>query len=135
MSAWKVADETIKSIVTTLARSIFREEYRYFLKRWEIEEDKDFDILAKIFMKLNDLSLLERYGDKMPELPDTRFWSSEGEILDNYQMLKSLHCLSYQSCEGWAEQTRWYKFLDELIGKWADYIATKTKQYDEARWR
>ena len=67
-------------------------------------------------LSLNRFSLRERYPNDFKSLyssvnAEKAVWFSQRMGHDNYQLVSSLKCLLYQSCEGKASETRLYKTL------------------------
>ena len=50
------------------------------------------------------------------------------------QLLKSMECYSYQSCEGDSTKKDWYKILDSIKDQIAYELAHQHPMYAEARW-
>lgn len=137
MSAFMVNNETL----SILANFIVRYSTRY-----------DIDDAEMMFHKLAELnveSLRQRYRDyedmvgDIEYLPDCDIWKPYvwGQthrifVIEawHYQILKSLDCYLYQSCEGNCEESKFYKFVHDIRDKWVDFIVTHQVGYSLAKW-
>jgi hypothetical protein len=50
------------------------------------------------------------------------------------QLLKSMECYSYQSCEGDSTKKDWYKILDSIKDQVAYELAHEHSLYTVAKW-
>lgn len=98
----------------------------------------------KALADLNVQSLKERYGDDVDDMIGEVDFISGCDIWEpdvrgikpwHYQVLKSLDCYLYQSCEGKCYQDPLYKALEKLRDKWGCYIAEKQPGYELADWK
>lgn len=150
MSAFMMSNETLSMLTEII--------YRYHESGGEdfgvwfptelfvvLEEKTNYrELIFKALAELNIESLKERYGDTAEELYDEvdfirgcDIWEPEvyGIKPWHYQVLKSLDCYLYQSCEGKCYSTPLYKALEKLRDKWGCYIAEKHPGYELAEWK
>jgi hypothetical protein len=55
-------------------------------------------------------------------------------IQDDIQFLKTLKCYLYQSCEGRAEKTPLFSYLDDVRHQLEESIISELPQYETATW-
>ena len=151
MSAFMMSNETLSMLADLI--------YRYHASKGEDLEvwfpaellielgDKVYfrELIFKALADLNVKSLKERYGndvdDMIGEVDFIRgcdIWepSVYGVIKPwHYQVLKSLDCYLYQSCEGKCYEDPLYKALEKLRDKWGCHIAQHRPGYELADWK
>lgn len=102
------------------------------------------ELIFKALAELNIRSLKERYGDDVDDLIGDVDFIHECDIWEpkvygikpwHYQVLKSLDCYLYQSCEGKCYEEPLYKALEQLRDKWGCYIAENQPGYELAEWK
>jgi hypothetical protein len=104
-----------------------------------IQEAKDKpESLFNKLVELNRYSLVERYGENNG-LEFKVIFNPQGLTKSYFksntsQLLKSLECFSYQSCEGKAEKTDLYKWLADFKHEWMSNIINKIPEYEQAKW-
>ena len=152
MSAFMMSNETLSMLAELI--------YRYSISRGDSFEmwfpaelfvelgDKVYyrELIFKELAELNIKSLKERYGDNADDMFDEvdfvhgcDIWESTpyGGVVRPwyYQVLKSLDCYLYQSCEGQCYELPLYKAIEKWRDKWGCYIAQHLPAYDEADWK
>jgi hypothetical protein len=137
MSAFKVNAETLYDVIHLIAKTYGggqHYEKNQLIKALSKNNPKKlFNQLAK----LNDFSLLERYGEDGNDwIKDFKF-----EYLDfinnhsnNYQLLKSTSCYLYQSCEGKADKRPLFRCVESMRDEFALHILSRLPQYEQAKW-
>lgn len=141
MSAWIVGNESINNIVNSFywykhTYSNFKERIK---KKFKIDLDKveDADLneelrkFGQLLVDLNDESVNQRYNKKDKPF---EFVYSEGKGLGVFQFLKSVECLTYQSCEGNCDKTELYKFLIEVEEQLRSNIIGEIEEYKNTKW-
>jgi len=132
MSAFVVSQKTMNHIINGIYWDRDFWKYRtWFLEKYGLHTETDFQMLGNDFFNMNIQSVNQRYNAQ--EKPMVFEWLSN-EKPTKYQILKSMHCLRYQSCEGEVPSTRTFRLLEELIQTYTDYIVTNTKEYSDAGW-
>jgi len=102
-----------------------------------LEETNDKDLnkelkkFGQLLVDLNRESVNQRYNEK--EKP-FKFVFSDVKCLSIFQFLKSVECLTYQSCEGNCDKTELYKFLEEIENHLRNDIIQEIEEYKEAKW-
>ena len=97
---------------------------------------------GKVFdqlLSLNRFSLAERYPEDNKELHfevdrSKAVWLSRQLGHNDYQLLKSLNCYLYQSCEGDASKSNLFKTIVEIGNNFAHNLSSNHRSYDEAEW-
>ena len=136
MSAFIVSEKCISVIIYNLFWNHDFKRYHHIFEDYGYITAEDFDRLAMELFRMNREAVKQRYEEPDDsdyiKIPKSVNWD-EGK-LDQYQTLKSMHCLRYQCTEGDVPETKLYKFLDEIIDQWADFIIEQIPEYQEARW-
>ena len=151
MSAFMMSNETLSMLAELI--------YRYHvsngedLEAWfpselfiELGDKARYrELIFKALADLNVKSLKERYGNDVDDMigevdfiSGCDIWkpSTYGVIKPwHYQVLKSLDCYLYQSCEGKCYEDPLYKALEKLRDKWGCYIAQHQPGYELADWK
>ena len=133
MSAFLVEHKTINQIATNvfLSRADSLEQTKQELSELGITTAKN---LGEAMFKLNINSLNQRYGSAKGFGYLTYAYKEELDI-NQFQILKSLHCFLYQACEGDIPDTnKLYKLLNELSHSLAFGIVQNMHQYEMAIW-
>lgn len=156
MSAFMMSNETLSMLADFIAR-YYKTEGRVFDFRFPDELYKELGPMAfdgeMVFHKLAHLnvkSLRNRYTDYEDLLGDIEYepgndiWANSVYDIEHgvkymqpwhYQILKSLDCYLYQSCEGNCYKEPLYQAILSLRDKWGAYIAENQPQYTEADWK
>ncbi len=144
MSAFIISEKCMRNIIYNLfwnhdfknLSSIFKyNDYRVI----DEHEHKDLHKLALELYQMNREAVKQRYNEPKNsdyiKIPDCEKidWTSNGK-LDKYQALKSMQCLRYQCSEGNVPKTKLYKFLNQIIEYWMDYIINEIPEYKNAGW-
>jgi len=128
MSAFIVGDETINRIVTwiesntginSLGMEVKRTLAKYGISMEGNLTEFTLNKLANSFLVLNKLGVDSRYNEKN-ELHPMKFTR---EFVPDIQVLKSMHCLRYQSDEGENHKQPGFVFLQELINRYTPLLA------------
>lgn len=133
MSSFIVQDETINNIISFLysgSRLIYMDNQ---LKRKGIETKKDFEKLGKAFKLMNLQAVNQRYNESN-DLVQVVKYNFKFKEINIFQALKSMHCLSYQACEGNVPNQEIYKFLDQIIRATESHIIDEIKEYKDSKW-
>ena len=157
MSAFMMSNDTLSMLSDFIAR--------YYRTRGELFEfyfpEELGDLLGPLaadpqmvfhrLAQLNVESLRRRYPNDYEDMLGDIEYSSGHDIWENpvydwengikfmkawhYQILKSLDCYLYQSCEGNCYKLPLYKAIEHLRDKWGNYIATNQPDYELAKWQ
>lgn len=160
MSAFMMSNETLSKLTNLFLRYHLTggDAFGLYFPRELFEEFKKdnggkmltgesiFNSLAA----LNAESLKQRYTDGYEEMigmpkymPECDIWRHQVYDLHNgiyrieqwhYQVLKSLDCYLYQSCEGDCYMRPLYMALERFRDKWGNYIASNQPEYELADW-
>ena len=156
MSAFMMSNKTLSMLADFIARYYktggrvfdfsFPDELTKELGHFAFDQEMVFHRLAH----LNVESLRRRYSDYEDLLGDIEYesghdiWANGVHDIEHgvtymqlwhFQILKSLDCYLYQSCEGGCDELPLYKALVLLRDKWGAYIAENHPLYNEADWR
>ena len=157
MSAFMMSNETLSMLSDFIAR-YYLTKGRVFNFDFPEELGKELGIMAydseMIFHKLAHLnvkSLRNRYPDDYEDILGDIEYESGHDIWQNsvrdwchgiqyiqpwhYQILKSLDCYLYQSCEGNCYKDQLHMALQSLRDKWGANIAENQLGYTEADWK
>ena len=147
MSAWMVSNETISKIANLIETyNIVGFNGFGFNFPEELEKRFKYKTAKEIFTELVNMnieSLKQRYPGHYQELvgdveflPNADIWQSrEKGLTYHYQLLKSLHCFSYQCCEGSVPDCELYKAIEKLAIHLSNYIISKMPEYQAAEWK
>lgn len=139
MSAYQVEYKCLGRILKAISKvGVYGPRFEQIEKlkdQYNKNAGKVFDQL----LNLNRFSLAERYPEDSKELHfevdrSKAVWLSRQLGHNDYQLLKSLNCYLYQSCEGDASKSNLYKTLREISNSFAHDLASKNRSYDEAEW-
>lgn len=156
MSAFMMSNETLSMLSDFIAR-YYRNEGRDFSFYFPEELEEQLGPMARnplmVFHRLAELnveSLRRRYPEYYHEMigdveyiPGCDIFEHDVYDIENgvkfmkpwhYQVLKSLNCYLYQSCEGNCYKLPLYKAIQSLTDKWGCYIAENQPMYEEADW-
>lgn len=138
MSAFMCSEETINRIVTglnyhfcTVDRGIKRMllNNNYDLAKEKIDAKLHYDLID-----LNERSLLERYNETALDMfPLTRYKLANVPTTD-IQLIKSLECYLYQSCEGNCDKDTLFRMLTEILINLSRNFVHKQQAYEDADW-
>ena len=115
MSAYVVEKKTIDRIVT-------------YLK--DANKTQDPNDLGQRLWDLNAKSVATRYSEEEEKKEYKYNWMPTRKI----QVLKSMACFLYQSCEGGLHEEELYKFIDRERSALAVTIVYDTQEYEESEW-
>jgi len=145
MSAFIVGNESINKIVNSFYWRTNNEFLKSKLKdkfglSFEGLDDNDLNEelrkFGQLLVDLNNNSVNQRYGEQSEpikfEYSDCATEQTQHKNI--YQFLKSVECLTYQSCEGDCDETEIYKFLQELENSLRYEIINEIEEYKNARW-
>ena len=139
MSAYQVEYKCLGRILKAISKvGVYGPRFKQIQKlkdQYNKNAGKVFDQL----LNLNRFSLAERYPEDSKELHfevdrSKAVWLSRQLGHNDYQLLKSLNCYLYQSCEGDASKSNLYKTLREISNSFAHDLASNHRSYDEAEW-
>lgn len=140
MSAYQVDFETIGRVMTAIRKSgCYGSRYKQIEKLKE-QYNKNAGIVFDKLLRLNRYSLYQRYSiaDAKQMFFDVdrskAVWFSQQLGHNDYQVLKSLNCFLYQSCEGRANKTDLYKTIDCIANNYASDLVSKSVEYQNAKW-
>jgi hypothetical protein len=137
MSAFLVDKKTIDKILTDLDKAV-RIASTWAEKKLETKLGIDCNDptwktkLGQRMFDLNQLALEYRYGDQKKEL----IYKFQTVPCTKVQAFKALQCWIYQCTEGnIPEDSKLYDFFDNvLVPEWAESIAIRTPEYEQAEW-
>jgi len=145
MSAYVVDDITINRVVGWIFHKAMGENHDYTIQSLkELGYILDTPIgckrLAEDMFTLNCDSIEQRYGEgsakDFRELDFKYRQVSFAETDKIHQVLKSLQCFIYQSCEGDnPKNSLLFNALEKLSDRICYNIATSATQYDKAEWQ
>jgi len=138
MSAYQVNETVLYNVINLVSKcGSYGQYYKELPALIKEAKEKPAGLFDKL-VKLNRFSLVERYGKNNGLEFEVKF---NDQLLiksvmksNQYQQLKSLECFLYQSCEGDAEKTDLYKYLDSLKNQFMGNIIGKLPEYEQARW-
>jgi hypothetical protein len=138
MSAYQVDYETIGRVLKAISKSgCYGPKFKEIEKLKE-QYNKNAGVVFDQLLNLNRLSLKQRYEDAESMFFEVNrskaVWFSRQLGHDDYQLLKSLNCFLYQSCEGKASKTKLYKTIDAISNNFAHTLVAKTNGYNNAKW-
>ena len=146
MSAFVVDDITINRVVSWMnvkamgSRDTWFHVLRPFVEMgYKLETEIGCKRLGEEMFTVNCESIEQRYGEgEAKEFRDLDYQYKFGgfsETGDIHQVLKSLRCWIYQSCEGNVPETSaLYKAMDRLSRDIPSVLVQSSPQYDEAHW-
>lgn len=150
MSSFIVQDETINRIVTYLYKLSYKNDIlgscinKSLKEYFDIEGYLKFENLQTLgeeLLLLNLKGFYIRYSETQDikdeikqAIKEYKFIETPQEETTDLKVLKSLHCLTYQSCEGNNDKTPTYKFLEEVIKHLQSHIITNLEEYNKAKW-
>lgn len=137
MSAFLVSTRTINQIVAGISLLVKQSEPSWLSEKFA---EVGFDMsqagwkeqLANALFALNAQAVAQRYGEPAA----TRFsYTPVEQVLNVYQLLKSINCWLYQCTEGDVPQHRLYQFFREVVVLWLlKYIVYRLPKYETANW-
>ena len=138
MSAYQVDYETIGRVLKAISKSgCYGPRYKQ-IEKLKQQYEKNAGIVFDQLLELNRLSLKGRYEDYESmffEVDRSKaVWLSRQLGHNDYQLLKSLNCFLYQSCEGNANKTDLYKTIDSIANNYSSDLVTKSTEYQNATW-
>ena len=130
MSAYMVTNETVSVIAASIKEWVTRSGIgQYILEQYhhgylDIDNPEFEQRLHGKLVELNALSLFERYGDKVDT--SAYIYDINSPVVSIPMLLDLLRCWMYQSCEGVAVESDFYKLIELLAGKLAiEYIGNQ----------
>ena len=138
MSAFQVNEACLYDVINLVSKcGSYGEYYKELPDLIKLAKEKPAGLFDKL-VKLNRFSLVERYG-KNNGLEFKVKFDNQGLIKsvmksNQYQQLKSLECFLYQSCEGNAQHTDLYKYLESLKAQFMSLIISELPEYEQASW-
>ena len=144
MSAYMVEPETIQRIMEGM--NYFRKDISHVPYRMPEPEEvraymadqtpENIKALGQAMVTLNALSVGERYGKDqiMAFGVSLVFLPKPVDFPSRVEFFKSLRCYLHQSCEGNADQTALYKYLDKVSDEMAHTIVNDLPEYNKAQW-
>ena len=141
MSAYLVENETLGRVMKAIEKS--GRHGREYLLIDELKNELQSNPM-KVFFRLHDLnvkSLQQRYEDQEYITPSQKDYKEAFKVFNqpfgtsDYQLLKSLKCYLYQSCEGNCNKDELYKAVDCVADNISSDIISKIPEYNEAEWR
>ena len=138
MSAYQVDYETIGRVLKAISKAgCYGSRYKQ-IEKLKQQYEKNAGIVFDQLLELNRLSLKGRYEDAKSmffEVDRSKaVWLSRQLGHNDYQLLKSLNCFLYQSCEGNANKTDLYKTIDCIANNYSSDLVTKSTEYHNATW-
>ena len=146
MSAFVVDDETINRVVSWLNVQAMggAEKWRYCLKPihrsgYILDTEIGCKRLGEEMFTVNCNSIEQRYGEgEAKEFRDLDYkyvFMGFGAVQNVEQVIKSLRCWLYQSCEGNIPETSvLYQAMEQLSKDIAFAIVQASPKYDGATW-
>lgn len=151
MSAFMMSNETLSMLAELIHRYYDSkgEDFSIWFPTELVIELGDLvyhkELIFVTLAKLNAQSLEERYGDDVDDMIGDVDFVSGCDIWEptpygmikpwHYQVLKSLDCYLYQSCDGKCYELPLYKAIEKLRDKWGCYIAQQQYDYELAEWK
>jgi len=136
MSSFIVSDICMNNIIQGLFyNNKFKERNSELYDKQKIDSSKDFETLANKLWNMNKKAVIMRYcrDDDYSKVPEFK-WNDNTKTPNNFQLLKSLHCLRYQCSEGSVPQDELYLWLEEVIKSLESYIVYGLPEYESATW-
>ncbi len=140
MSAFVLSDKFFSQLAAELYQRSYENSFSYILRDVADYDNgaSDEETKARIeglMSKLRDANysaVNQRYG--VDEQPATLEFVDAFSIWSDTQLFKNLRCLRYQMSEGTVYDSAIYNKLNEFISSVAEYIVSKTEEYDTANW-
>ena len=141
MSAYQV-DERVLADVLKAVNLAGRHGREYKgVEQFKDRAKDDAKSFVQDLINWNRYSLKQRYPDDAEELYfdiNTEKVIAQANSLmnsnDKGQLLKSMECYMYQSCEGDSSKKGWYKILDSIKDQVAYELAHEHSLYTVAKW-
>tara|TARA_R110000822_G_C14903508_1_gene449282 strand:- start:43 stop:462 length:420 start_codon:yes stop_codon:yes gene_type:complete len=138
MSAYQVDYETIGRVLKAISKAgCYGSRYKQ-IEKLKQQYEKNAGIVFDQLLELNRLSLKGRYENvegMFFEVDRSKaVWFSRQLGHNDFQLLKSLNCFLYQSCEGDANKTDLYKTIDCITNNYSSDLVTKSVEYQNATW-
>lgn len=142
MSCFIVGDVTINRFLTHIYYNVFYGHEHYFshIRRqfeqlgFKLNNDKELKRLGDELFKLNYDSFNYNYSHHEKKAKYKGDFELKTVNENIFQVLKSLQCFLYQSCEGDCDQTELYKLLRDYEKAITWSIIDKNEKYTEAEW-
>ena len=141
MSAYQVDEKVLGDVLKAVKLAgIHGREYKG-VENYKNRIESDAKSFVQDLINWNRYSLKQRYPDDAEELyfdiNIDKVIAQANAIMNGSnkaQLLKSMECYSYQSCEGDSTKKGWYKILDSIKDQVAYELAHQHPMYAEARW-
>jgi len=138
MSAYACGDETIGRVLKAISLAGAYGEYYDEIQQLKDEYKNSPETLCTKLVKLNQYSLKEKYDEPYSLFiqidVQKAVWLSKRLGHNQYQLLKSLSCYLYQSCEGNAGQHDLYRTLKAIRDNISYDLICEQEQYKQAKW-
>ena len=136
MSAFIVQDETINKIISCLETDREAAHWRNQLKTagYDLDTPDRCKKLGWDMFALNIRSVNQRYPDRSASDLGGLNYKYQYKAANRYQVLKSLQCWLYQSCEGDCNASDLYKLFEEISHSMALNIIADMPEYELAKW-
>ena len=158
MSCFIIQDQSINRILTGIffiyENDLLKYEIQKVLKEYKINYDpkNDNNNLDKLYKVINKMGLnMKKLNHKSfnynyskvkhiekDNLKDLKFYfqqtNTEQTKNNKIQLIKSLSCFLYQSCEGSQDQTPLYKLLRDLENKFKTSYIYNCEEFNTAKW-
>ena len=135
MSAFMVQDKTINTIVSFRVDSRFGKDHKGWM---QYNTDLDVSRPEKLGQRLFDMNVKAieaRYGEgQAKDFRDLDYKFVREFHYTPVSVLKAMGCLSYQCCEGDVDESPLFKDLDKIKGTLAEWIVSRTAEYEAAPW-
>lgn len=134
VSAYLVSNDTINRIVTHIQEELVKDNvYGVFkeLREQGYTPDKP-EVLGQDLFDFNCLSLDSRYDEG--SMYEDCTYAYEKKKASKVQLVKSISCYLYQSCEGECDKLDFFKMILEVQHELALEIVQSKKNYDDAEW-
>ena len=143
MSAFLVEKKTIDRMVTAIKRGLMGSDNGFYTRL--LDEmgftppfDDDFTTMGRLFYELNEYSLMMRYkGENSRAASGSYEFKSlpfDDVSMRKIQVIKTLDCYLYQSCEGFCPDALIYKAVERWREWLVNTIITASADYENADW-
>lgn len=141
MSAYQVDERVLGDVMKAVKLAgIHGREYKG-VEKHKLNATEDPNTYVKLLLAWNRYSLKQRYPNDAEELyfeiNSEKVVAQANSIMNSSnkaQLLKSMECYMYQSCEGDSTEKSWYKILDSIKDQVAYELAHQHPMYANAKW-
>jgi len=130
MSAYIVEPKTINRVVSYCVIDRDLCEWIKFYHHYDLDTEEGKNKFANDLYKMNVEAVNQRYNE-INTIKPIKF---EFTPVNQFQALKSMHCLRYQCEEGDVPETELFKVLDSIIHFVEHRIISSLPQYEIAEW-